>query len=389
MPSEVKWLLVSILVAWLLALCLPAVRHAYIDGWRCVLRHAVLWKLPAGFTLSYGVFQLADFLLLQWRIGQFPETALLFARTSPEPMQVAAAAILPASESLAGALNCLVATFPISVLCGLLFFTNYRGLTGELAYVLSARFGFWGWLLLGALAACALASIAKPVALLGLPELSEILSLHELLVITSLVNGLSFVFEYLLGTCLQVYLILIAYGWVRGLNFRRAHVLHFAVRRMGFVLKWAVVIIAVTLAIIHVPLFVEAWFTGDPVSWSTFAVVEAIARPTLAAAMIALATIQIRLALHNDSLRGAAAAHWQFLKRNGFSCLVFLLAALAMLFSLQAVQRGISAWLETALWSNVWTTLLEVLSAMLMGWVLASWVCFYKRTEAGAHSVPF
>ena len=75
---------------------------------------------------------------------------------SPEPMQIAAAAILPASESLAGALNCLVATFPISVLCGLLFFMNYRGLTGELAYVLSARFGLWGWLLLAALAACAL-----------------------------------------------------------------------------------------------------------------------------------------------------------------------------------------------------------------------------------------
>ncbi len=389
MPSEVKWLLVSVLAAWLLALCLPAVRNAYIDGWRCLLRHAVLWKLPAGFALSYGIFQLADFLLLQWRIGQLPETALVFARRPPEPMQIAAAAILPASESLAGALNCLVATFPISVLCGLLFFMNYRALTGELAYVLSRRFGLWGWLLLAALAACALASIAKPVTLLGLPELSEILSLRELLVITSLVNALSFVFEYLLGTCLQVYLILIAYGWVRGLNFRRAHVLHFAVRRMGFVLKWAVVIIAATLASIHVPLFVEAWFTGDLVSWSTFAVVEAIARPGLAAAMIALATIQIRLALHSDSLLGAALAHCQFLKRNGFTCLVFLLAALGMLFSLQAVQRGVSAWLETALWSNVWTTLLEVLSAMLMGWILASWVCFYKRTEAGADSVPF
>ena len=76
---------------------------------------------------------------------------------------------------------------------------------------------------------------------------------RELLVVCSVVNGLSFAFEYLLGTCLQV--MLIAYGWVRGLHFRRARVLQFAVRRMGFVLKWALVIVLATVALVHLPLF--------------------------------------------------------------------------------------------------------------------------------------
>jgi hypothetical protein len=388
-PSEVRWLLLPILATWVLALCLPRVRNAYVNGWRCILRHSRLWKLPAAFTLAYGVFQLVDFTLLHWRMRQVPETSISLTRTFPDPVQVALASILPAFESLAGALNCLVATFPISVVCGLLFLTNYRGLTGELAYVLLRRFGRVGWLFVLALAFCALAAIVKPFALLALPELAQVLTLREFLVITTIINALSFAFEYLLGSCLQVYLVLVAYGWVRGLDFHRARVLHFAVRRMGFVLKWSLVIIIVTIGIIHLPLFVEAWFTGDPASWSTFAAVEEIARPALAAAMILLGTVQIRLALHNDSLRCAIYAHWDFLKRHGILCLAFLLAAFATLFVLQGLQHGGSAWLGTALWSRAWSIALEVINAMSMGWILAAWVCFYKRSEAGAPSVPF
>jgi hypothetical protein len=388
-PSETKWLILPVVAAWLLALCLPSVRNAYAGGWRCVGRHALLWKLPAGLTLAYGLFQIGDFFLLHLRLRRFPDTGPLLARNPPEPVQVALAAIIPASEWLAAALNCLVATFPLSVLCGLLFFTNYNGLTGELAYALSRRFGTWAWLFLIAIAACALASVAKPVTLLALPEITEVLSLRELVLVTGVINALSFAFEYLLGTCLQVYLALIAYGWVRGLHFRRARILHFAVRRMGFVLKWALVIIIATLALIHVPLFVEAWITGDPVSGTTFAIVGSLARPALATVMLALATVQIRLTFRNDSLRGAIAAHWRFLKRHGLRCLVFFLAAFALLFLLQALRQTGSAWLGVELWRSVWTILIEILGASSLGWILAAWVCFYKGCEDGAKSIPF
>jgi hypothetical protein len=385
---EMKWVALPVVAAWVLALCLPSVRESYANGWRCVLRHASLWKLPGGFALAYGLFQLLDLFLLHWRMGRVPEVGPLLARTPTEPMQLAWASLLPAAERLAGALNCLVATFPVSVLCGFLFLANYRGLTGELGYALLRRYQIWGWIWLGLLAACALASIAKPLTLLALPELASIFSLNELLVVSSTVNALSFTFEYLLGTCLQVYLLLIAYGWMRGLHFRRARVLQLAVRRMGFVLKWALVIILATLTLIHLPLFLEAWMTGDPIGWRALAAAEMIFRPALAAIMLMLATVQIRLVLHNDSLRGAIAAHGRFLRRHGLRCLVFLLAALALLWLLQTVQFAGNAWLGAPILRHLWTIIFEVAGAICGGWILASWVCFYKTCE-GSQSITF
>jgi len=244
------------------------------------------------------------------------------------------------------------------------------------------RYRIWGWVWLGLLAACALASLLKPLTILALPELARILSFHELLIVSSVVNGLSFAFEYLLGTCVQVYLLLIAYGWVRGLHFRRARVLQFAVRRMGFVLKWALLIVLATLGLIHLPLFVEAWLTGDPIGWRTLVLVELISRPVLAVTMLLLATVQIRLVLHNDSLRGALAAHGRFLKKHGLSCLIFLIAGFCFLCLLQILRLGGSAWLGVAIFKQIWSVILEIGGAISGGWILASWVCFYKRCEA-------
>jgi hypothetical protein len=380
--EELKWVALSLSAAWVVALCVPSVRDSYANGWRCLLRHASLWKLPGGFALAYGVFQLLDFLLLHWRIGRVPEVAPVWARMPLDYRQIAFDAILPAAELLAAALNCLVATFPVSVICGLLFLANYRGLTGELGYALLRRYRMWGWLWLGLLAVCALAALLKPLTILTLPELARILSFRELLVVSSVVNGLSFAFEYLLGTCLQVSLLLIAYGWVRGLHFRRARVLQFAVRRMGFVLKWGLVIVVATLVLIHLPLFVEAWLTGDPIGWQTLVLVEIISRPALAAIMLGLVTVQIRLVLHNDSLRRALVAHGHFLRRHGLSCLVFLLAGFSILFLLQMLRLGGGAWLGVAMLKQVWSIILEIGGAISGGWILASWVCFYKRCEA-------
>jgi hypothetical protein len=233
-----------------------------------------------------------------------------------------------------------------------------------------------------------LASIAKPLTLLALPELASIFSIHELLAVSNTVNALSFAFEYLLGTCLQVYLLLTAYGWVRGLHFRRVRVLQLAVRRMGFVLKWALVVIVATLALIHVPLFLEAWLTGDPIGWRALALAETIFRPALAAFMLTMSTVQIRLVLHNDSLRGAIVAHGRFLKRHGLRYLVFVLAALALLWLVQVGQFTVGDALGTPLARQLWSIVMEVAGAICGGWILASWVCLYKRCE-GSQSITF
>jgi hypothetical protein len=159
-------------------------------------------------------------------------------------------------------------------------------------------------------------------------------------------------------------------------------VLQFAVRRMGFVLKWALVVVLTTLGLIHLPLFVEAWLTGDPIAWRTLVLVELISRPALAVTMLLLTTVQIRLVLHNDSLRGALAAHGRFLKKHGLSCLVFLIAGFCFLCLLQILRLGGSAWLGVAIFKQVWSVILEIGGAISGGWILASWVCFYKRSEA-------
>jgi hypothetical protein len=93
--------------------------------------------------------------------------------------------------------------------------------------------------------------------------------------------------------------------------------------------------------------------------------------------------------LHNDSLRHAIVAHGQFLKRHGLLCFVFLLGAFALLFVLQALQHTGNALLGAAIWRHVWTILFEILGAISGGWILAAWVCFYKRCEDGAQTIPF
>jgi hypothetical protein len=139
--------------------------------------------------------------------------------------------------------------------------------------------------------------------------------------------------EYLPGTFLQVCLLPLASGWVGGRHFPHAKLLQFSVRRLGFVLKWALMIITATLLLIHPPLLAEMWFTGEPAGWNISALVDTIIRPLLTAVMLSLATVQIRLTLHNDSLRSAIAA--------------------------------------------------------LGGWILAAWACFYKSRESGPQPVVF
>ena len=387
MSSQILWFGAPVAAVWILALCTPRVRRAFLNGTRCVSRHPVLWKIPAAFALAYGLFQLAGFLLLHWRMGRPPEWHI--ATFNLSPFSLLPASIFPALEMLSGVLNCLVPTFPISVPCGILFLINYRRLASELRRALCRRLGSAGWFLFAALIVCALCAVLKPLPLLALPEFANIFPLRELLVVCTLINACSFVFEYLLGTCLQVYLLLTGYGWMRGMDFTPDRLLHFAVRRLGFVLKWALVIVTATLALIHLPLLVEAWFTGEPAGWEILTLLDTFAVPAFAALIIALASVQIRLTLHNDSLRGAIAAHAAFLRRHGLTCVILFLAAAAIFLLLTAAQSAAGIWLEETAWAPVAKIILQTLTAATGGWILATWVCFYKSCEPGTRDIAF
>ncbi len=370
------------------AIFVPCVRGAFASGWRCLCRHSTLWKTPLIFALAYGLFQLAAHLLLQWRLtGEwFSPPAQTTALSLPA---LVFGALLPAAESLAANLNCLVATFPLSALAGVLFICNFRGLASELRRALCKRFGRLGWLMQIGLVICAFSAMAKPLPALGFPELMEYLPFRELIVLSLLINAFAFVFEYLLGTCLQIALVLIAYGWIRGLHFDRERLMGFAIRRLGLVVKWSLVIILASLVLIHLPMLVEALLTDDPADWKVQAFTNNISRPILALAMLALATVQIHLVLHNDSLREAFASHASFLRAHGFTIAAFLLASFSIHWVLKILENCGWGYFQHPLAMQAWALFFPLISAAAGGWILAAWVCYYKSRESGIRSITF
>lgn len=387
MSPQLAWIFAPAAAALLLAAAAGPVRRAYANGWRCLWRHEALWKIPAAFAMAYAVFHVAADAFLRWRLEE--EWPAWF--TSPPPdfpaltLDQMPAALFPAAEMLAANFNCLAATFPISVVFGGLFLLNWRGAASELRRALTRRFGFRGWLLFAILVLCAVCALLKPLPLLFLPELGKHFPLREVLLAGTAVNALAFVFEYLLGTCVQLLLLLTAYGWVRGLHFPRQRVMHFAVRRLGFVIKWALVLIVATLAFIHLPLFIEVVFTGAPAALR----VELFARPFLLLVMLFCATVQIHLALHNDSLRGALAANLRFLRRRGLLLATFLLTAFGLLLTIKALEITGLAWLDGTLAGSAWAVALQILASAAGGWILAAWVCFYTSLDGASREVVF
>jgi hypothetical protein len=385
---ELVWLAAPFTVALLVAVAVGPVRRACVHGWHCLLRHDVLWKLPAAFALAYGLFHAGAELFLRWRTrAEWP--ALV---TEPPPDLPALAleelprAVLPSLEMLVAAdLNCLVATFPISVPAGALFLLNWRGTSSELRRALCRRRELRGWALFAALVVCALCALLKPVPMVFLPELARYFPLRDVLLGGTIVNALAFVFEYLLGTAVQVYLTLTAYGWVRGLHFPHQRLMHFAVRRLGFVFKWALVPVVATLAFIHLPLFVEVLRTGTPATLR----LEPFAQPVLLSVMLLGVSVPIRLALHNDSLRAAWTANLRFLRRHGPVTAAFLIAALGLLTTLETLEAAGRIWLDGTIAGLAWGVMAPVVGAAVGGWILAAWVCFYTGTDNSTREVIF
>ncbi len=387
MSLPLAWIFAPAAGAALLAVLVGPVRRAYSNGWWCLMRHASLWKIPAGFAFCYALFHIAADGLLRWRLEERWPPGF----TSPPPdlpalaVEQMPAALLPAAEMLVANFNGLAATFPVSVVFGGLFLCNWRGASSELRRALTRRFGLRGWLLFSLLVLCATCALLKPLPLLLLPEFGKHFSLRDVLLVGTAINALAFVFEYLLGTCVQLLLLLTAYGWVRGLHFPRQRLLHFAVRRLGFVIKWALVLIVATLTFIHLPLFLEVVLTGVPAALR----VELLARPILLLAMILCVTVQIRLALHNVSLRDAFVANLHFLRHQGWLVGTFLLAAFGLLVTIKAVEFAGLAWLGGTMAGAAWTVALQILASAAGGWILAAWVCFYTSLEGASREVVF
>lgn len=400
--SNLLWLLFGALAGYVLMMWTNPVRACLRDGIRIVSRYRAMWALPGVFGFGYACFQLGlryyfsqvlppgerpEFRWARegwsWKVGFFGGDNALWHFTPGELAPLAKNALLPAIESAAGLFNVVVTTFPLAAVAAFLFLINRGNHQVVLLRALRRRFGSWGWAVYAGILLCAVAALLKPVAYM----------------VPRMINGeiwfqwspvlvwVAFLFEYLFGVCLQIYLILLAYCWVRGLSFTHEHLVDFAIRRFSFVVRWAAVVMLLSSVFIDLPLILKnftlfaAWF---PEEWEVINGRVILARTVLAGILLLCSTVQITLTFHSESLRKALRGHLQFVRRHWWPLLWFLLLAALHFFLLHLLnQANLRGWGEgTAMWV-AWTLLYPWIAGGVSAWLLASWVSFYKRCDAG------
>lgn len=392
-PELRFWLLLAgALAGYAVLMWENPIRISLRNGYRCLRRYPSIWGILATFGVCYTAFhnvgiRLLDFYLLP--PGEQPVLQWTRAWFFPHLFQTEAArqAVLPAFESVAGIFNNLVATFPFSVVAAFLLLVNWKGHHVVLNRTLRHRYGRWGWLIYGIITMAALAALAKPVLLYaGLPVLGRFLPGRLLLAPSFIIDWLSFLFEYLFGVCIQIYLILIAYTWVRGVSFTPQHLLDFAIRRFSAVMKWAAVVLILSSALIYFPLILATLpLSSDFIDLSlVIHYVDHFARPAIAVFLILFATVQITLVFHSESLRQALRDHLRYLQTHGLYLTWFLLIAAIHLYAFHFLDNALKFGLgEGSVAGLVWQLLSPIPKTFLAGWLMASWVCLFKKTEPG------
>ncbi|SRR5579862_281352 len=383
------WYLLGAAAGYILLMFTNPVRGDLRDGFRCIRRHGSIWGVLLVFGFCYAAFNLGVEVFLHWAlpIGKRPEFVWNRAwfLTPDMQMKVLADSWLPALESVAGIFNNIITTFPCSAAAAFLLLINWEGHHAVLRGALKRRFGFAGWLIYFAISLCAVAAIVKPF-LYGpaLPALNNAYPASGLLLlqVCLAIDWLSFLFEYLFGVYIQIYIILLAYVWVRGLSHTRTHLIDLAIRRSAFVLKWAAVVMFLSSILFNVPSILSTLpafasltgpFTGDYT-----------VRLLMALFLIFFSTVQITLTFHSESLRRALGGHMRFVRSHGWLFGWFILIAGIHFFLLKCLDfslvRGLGERTGVIL---LWRLLYPMLAALMAGWLLSAWVCLFKRCETG------
>ncbi|MBA2242821.1 MAG: hypothetical protein H0W04_08035 [Chthoniobacterales bacterium] len=374
------YLLLGLCGGYLLVLLFNPVRLALRDGFRCLMRFKRVWLTFALLGFAYFVFQFATFTPLQ-RASDLDLNQITEIRSWnwPALSEVWRETPLPVLEGVAGIFDNATTTYPLSVVAALMLLLNWRGLHGALLRALALRFRAWGYLIYLAVVLAALASLFKPIIFWRLPAWSTVLPAGGLLQISASVDAAAFVFEYLFGVYIQVYLITLCLAWTKGLGFRERALFKFAIRRFSHVLKWAGIVVLVSILLVRLPLLL-AYFIDLPGVLDY----QPVARSIMSALIIVFCSVQISLTLHNESLRAALRAHRRFIQRNavrlgwfiGFCALHFFLLA-----ACDAIVR--SAIADRVMGTILWKVFYVLARGLLTGWLLASWVCLFRQCETG------
>lgn len=379
----------------LLAIFGPA-RAPLRDGLRAVERYPAIWLLPGAFGCCYALFQLGVRAAVRLLLPVAERPPFAWGRPWALPADQAwdafADGVLPAAEGVAGIFNNVVTTYPVSAVAALLLLVNWGGHHRVLNRALRHRFGGWGWGFNLAIAVCALAAVGKPPLYCLLPVWGQQPMAAATLFWLMVTDWLSFLFEYLFGVCVQLYLILHVFVWVRGLNFTASHLLDFAIRRFSVVAKWAGVVLAASTLLIHLPLIFAhfpAWRSETGVRL-VLTYLDYGARPLLAVALVACCGLQIILTFHAESVGRALRDHTAFISRNWWTTSWLLGVAWLLSYALQVLNAWVLAGVGEGSGAGVlWQIGFPWLAGGVAGWLLAAWVCLYKRCEHGRRGVDW
>lgn len=368
---------------YLLVMFFNPIRLSLRDGLRCILRFKRIWLTFALLGAAYSVFQFTTFTPLQSATDlDLNQVATVSSWNWPRFVEIWRDTPLPTLEGVAGIFDNATTTYPLSVIAAVLLLCNWRGLHGALLGALRKRFWFWGYVIYLIVLLSAIASLFKPIVFWRLPAWGTVLPAAGLLRVSASVDAAAFIFEYLFGVYIQVYLITVCLAWIKGLSFTEEALFQFAVRRFSHVLKWAGIVIVVSTLIVRLPLLLAYFFEVPNVL--DYLPVE---RYVMSGIIILFCSVQVSLALHNESLRAAVRAHWQFIQRNagrfGWFLVIcglhfFLLVACDVIVRNAASDRAIAV----ILWKIVYVCA----RGLITGWLLASWGCLFRQCETGRAS---
>jgi hypothetical protein len=372
--------LVGLLVGYLLVMLANPVRLALRDGFRCLARYERVWLTFALLGFAYFVFQFVAF-------SSFPSASEINVAEIisvsnwnwPPLSDVWRDVPLPTLEGVAGIFDNATTTYPLSALAAILFLVNWRGLNRTLWRALAKLYRWWSIPIYIVLLVSTLAAILKPLVYWRLPSWNNEISTAHLLKISASIDALSFIFEYLAGVYIQVYLITVCLSWIKGLTFRESDLFAFAVRRFSYVLEWAGIVVLVSMLVLRLPMLL-AYFINVPDVLDYLP----LQRVFMSGFILAFCSVQISLVLHNETVREAFRAHGQLIRRD-FRRLAWFCLICALNFSLILVIDAImrSAIADRTVVMMVWKSIFVFLRALVTGWLLASWVVLFRQCETG------
>jgi hypothetical protein len=372
--------LIGVTAGYVLVMLANPIRTALRDGFRCIARYERVWLAFALLGFAYFVFQFVTFSSVPSPSEMnFREIVSITNWNWPPLSDIWRDAPLPTLEGVAGIFDNATTTYPLSAVAAILFLVNWRGLNRTLWRALFKLYRWWSIPIYLILLASTVAALLKPLVYWRLPSWNNEVSTAHLLKISASIDAISFVFEYLAGVYIQIYLITVCLAWIKGLSFKEGALFAFAVRRFSYVLEWAGIVVLVSMIVLRLPMLL-AYFIDLPDVLDYLP----LQRVFMSTFILAFCSVQISLVLHNETLHEAFRAHRQLLRRDfrrvGWFCLICALNFFLILI-IDATMR--SAIADRAAAMIVWKSLFVFLRALVTGWLLASWVVLFRQCESG------